>query len=107
MTFAYVDPSPCGSANVTVPKTAPIDCTGQPCAGAVTTNRAEYTCSNSIQVTLVDSDLTGQPSTTVSVSSTLESTPEPLVLTAVGDGTFTGTIPTTSAPASPDGRLSG
>ena len=107
MTIGYVDASACGAANVPAPKTAPIDCTGQPCSGAITTDRSAYTCSDSLQVTLVDSDLAGEPTKTISVTSTLESTPEPLVLTAAGGGTFTGTIPTTSAPASPDGSISG
>ena len=107
MTIRYQDASACGVANVQAQKTAPIDCTGQPCTGTLQADKTVYTCSDTMQVTLIDSDLVGQPTKTIQVSSTLEPTPEPLVLTEAGGGMFIGQIPTTSLPATADGRISG
>jgi subtilisin-like proprotein convertase family protein len=109
MTVRYVDASACGVANTLIQKTAPIDCTGQACKGTVTTDKSIYTCADTMQVTLVDSDLAGAGSKSVAVTSTQETTPETLVLTetSLGSGTFTGSMPTTSVAAVPDGKISG
>jgi subtilisin-like proprotein convertase family protein len=109
MTVRYLDASACGVANTLIQKTAPIDCTGQACKGTVTTDKSVYTCADTMQVTLVDSDLAGAGSKPVAVTSTQETTPETLVLTetSLGSGTFTGSMPTTAAPAAADGKISG
>jgi subtilisin-like proprotein convertase family protein len=109
MTVKYLDASACGVANTLIQKTAPIDCTGQPCKGTLTTDRTVYTCSDAVQVTLVDSDLAGAGSKSIAVSSTQEAAPESLLLSEspAGSGAFVGSIPTTALPAAADGKISG
>jgi len=107
MTVRYLDASACGLANTLIQKSVPIDCTGQTCKGVVTLDKAIYTCSDTLQVTLVDSDLAGAGSKAVAVTSTQEATAETLVLTETSAGMFTGSMQTTSLPAAADGKVSG
>jgi subtilisin-like proprotein convertase family protein len=108
VTAEYLDSVSCGQNNVTKQRSAAIDCTGQACDGSLTIDRTLYTCADQLQISLVDSDLIGLGTQTVRVSSTVEATPESLVLTESppGSGTFTGMIPTTPATPSTDGRIS-
>lgn len=108
VTVEYVDASACATPNVTVHRTAAVDCTGQPCTGAVSMDRSLYTCSEVIDLSLVDSDLAGAGSHSVSVSSTVETSPEivSLVESPPGSGSFAGSIQTTTAPPVSNGLLS-
>src|SRR4029453_19232456 len=82
--------------------------TPQPCAGAVTTDKQIYNCADSLQISLVDSDLVGGGTYNVAVSSNSEGSPETLILTETppNSGIFVGNIATTTAPASADGLIS-
>ena len=74
--------------------------TPQPCAGSVSLDRTIYNCQDTVNINLVDSDLTGAGTQAVSVSSNTEAAPETIVLTETpaGSGVFTGSIPTTGGP---------
>ena len=81
----------------------------QPCAGSISLNKTLYNCSDTLTINLVDSDLIGNGTHTVTVWSTTEATPETVTLTETppASGTFIGSIPTTAAPAANgDGLLS-
>jgi hypothetical protein len=74
--------------------------------GAVIMDRASYTAPSQIQLTVIDTDLAGQPTATVRVTSTTETSGETLVLHAAGaNGSFTGAIATATGPALADGKL--
>lgn len=109
VTIEYLDASACGSTNVTKTRTATIDCTGQACFGSLSIDRGTYTCSDQVRITVVDSDLAGLGTTTATARSSVETTPEQVTLTEspAGSGSFTGTIATTGAAPTHDGRLSG
>ncbi|MFN7967374.1 MAG: proprotein convertase P-domain-containing protein [Acidobacteriota bacterium] len=108
VTMTYVDASSCGTANVTKTRTATIDCTGQACFGALSLDRTLYSCSDTIQITVTDSDLIGSGTQPVRVTSPVETVPEVVILveSPAGSGTYLGSISTTSAPPTPDGRIS-
>ena len=77
-----------------------------PGTGALSLDRTAYTAPGEIHVRLFDTDLAGQPSARVQVTSTSEPAGETLSLTAVDDrGSFTGSIATVAGPALADGRL--
>jgi subtilisin-like proprotein convertase family protein len=90
------------------PASTCVTVTPQPCAGAVILDNSVYSCSDTIGITVVDSDLTGNGTQIVSVTSTTETTPEVVTLneTPPNSGSFTGSIGTTSAPPAPDGLIS-
>jgi subtilisin-like proprotein convertase family protein len=85
-----------------------VNVTPQPCAGAVSLDASVYSCSDTVNITVVDSDLTGAGSINVNVTSTTETTPEVITLTETpaSSGNFVGSIGTTSAPPADDGLLS-
>ncbi|HWI57958.1 MAG TPA: S8 family serine peptidase, partial [Bacillota bacterium] len=77
-----------------------------PGVGVVVLDRGAYTAPGRIQITLLDTDLAGQPSVTVRARSTTEPAGEAVLLTALGNrGSFTGSIATATGPALADGRL--
>ena len=82
--------------------------TPQPCAGAVSLDSSVYSCSDTVNITVVDSDLTGAGTLDVSVTSTTETTPEVITLTETpaSSGTFVGSIGTTTAAPADDGLIS-
>ncbi len=82
--------------------------TPAPCAGSVLLNGNVYSCTDTVNITVVDSDLTGQGTQDVAVSSTTETTPETIILTEnpPSSGVFTGSINTTFAAPAPDGEIS-
>jgi len=78
----------------------------EPGVGLLHLDRGSYTAPGQIKVTLIDTDLAGEGSASVRVSSSTEPTPETLVVTAASSGGwFTGTVDTVTGPAAPDGRL--
>jgi len=79
----------------------------QPLAGAVRFDQATYGCSNRVGLQVKDANIVG-PTVAVEVRSDSETTPETVVLTAIGPGsaTYLGEIFTTGAPAGADGLLS-
>jgi subtilisin-like proprotein convertase family protein len=109
MTLSYLDADGCGVPGSLKQKSVPVDCTGQGCFGAISTDRPVYTCSDSIGVSLYDYDLIGAGSKSISVSSTAETTPETIVLaeSPVTEGLFVGTLPTAVAPTPGDGKIGG
>jgi hypothetical protein len=77
-----------------------------PGIGNVSLDRAAYRAPGLIRITLVDTDLAGQPSVNVQVQSTLETVAEAVLLMASGShGSFTGSIATATGPAIADGKL--
>lgn len=108
VTLTYLDALSCGVPNVTMQRTAAIDCTGQPCRGTLTLDHPIYTCADAIHITLVDSDLAASGSRVVAISSDAEPVPEQVTLleSPPGSGIFAGSIQATSAPAAADGLLS-
>ncbi len=75
--------------------------TPQPFAGTIKFDRATYGCEHvAINVTVLDANI-GAPTTTVSVFSASEPTPETIVLTEIppGSAKYYGSILTTSGPA--------
>jgi subtilisin-like proprotein convertase family protein len=86
-----------------------VSVTPQPCAGSVLLSRSVYSCSDSIGITLTDSDLTGSGSHAVTVRSTTEAAPETKLLTETppNSGVFTGSFATGAPPAVPgDNKVS-
>ncbi len=81
--------------------------TPQPCAGSVRVDADTYACTDTIAISLLDSDLAGSGSYDVTVWSTAETTPETVTLTETGPGTsrFNGTILTSSATTHGDGAV--
>jgi subtilisin-like proprotein convertase family protein len=105
-TYDHDDPGGTGEAcELAGPVLTPL----VPCAGSVVLSRATYTCASPVTVNLIDSDLTGTGTVSVTVSSATESLPESLTLTEspAGSGQFQGTISTFSgAPTHGDGKIS-
>jgi hypothetical protein len=81
--------------------------TPQPFAGSVGLDAGAYSCSSTITVTVVDSNI-GSDTTSVSLASTTEPAAESVTLTRAspGSATYVGTIHTTSGAAAPNGSLS-
>jgi len=84
-----------------------IAVTPQPFAGTVSFERATYGCSTLLTVKVKDGNI-GTPTTTITIASNSEPTPETVTLTqqSPGSATYTGSIQATSAPAAPNGLLS-
>jgi hypothetical protein len=77
-----------------------------PGTGIVTFDRPVYTAPSTINLRLVDYDLAGQPTATLTLRSTTEPNGENLTLFASGtSGLFTGAVATATGPAVPDGVL--
>ena len=75
-------------------------------AGMLDIDKPVYMCSDSLLVTLKDSDLEGSGTTGVTISSTTETTvPEMLTLIETAPGIFSRAISVSTGPASPDGIL--
>lgn len=69
-------------------------------------DKPAYRADDLINVRLIKNDLVGQPTTTVTMSSSIEPAGEPLLLRAFGNaGVFTGAIATVSGAAVSDGNL--
>ncbi len=74
--------------------------------GIVSLDRNFYRTNDPVVVQLMDESLAGQTTATVQLSSTLETTPENVLLRAATDfGLFTGTVALATGPALPDGKL--
>lgn len=79
---------------------------GESGVGIVTLDRTDYRAPDVIHLRLVDYDLAGQPTATLSLRSDTEATPEVITLQASGtNGQFLGSIATSVGPAVPDGGL--
>jgi hypothetical protein len=81
--------------------------TPQPFAGTVKFNQPAFACSSLMQISVLDANI-GAGTTTVQVSSSLETTPETVVLTetAPGSARYIGTLQaTSSASTTGDGLL--
>lgn len=77
-----------------------------PGQGLIYLNQGSFTAPGVMRVTVVDSDQAGQPTVSASVSSTLQTAPLPITLTAASaTGVFTGSVATATAPVLPDGKL--
>jgi fibronectin type 3 domain-containing protein len=84
-----------------------VGVTPQPFAGTVKFDKPSYSCSSTIQVSVLDANI-GASTTTATVSSTSEPSPETLILTETppGSGKYIGTITATSGPSTTgDGLL--
>jgi subtilisin-like proprotein convertase family protein len=81
--------------------------TPQPFAGTIALDQAAYACSATILVSVTDANI-GAPTTTATIASTTETSPETITLTEVspGSATYTGAIATTAGPQGGDGLLS-
>jgi len=77
-----------------------------PGTGIVTFDRLAYRAPDTMKLTLVDYDLAGQPTATISLRSSTETNAESVVVRASGtSGLFTGNVATATGPALPDGIL--
>lgn len=77
-----------------------------PGQGILSLDRRAYAVPGTAQVKLIDFDLAGQPSATVSVTSTSQSTPIVLTLLPSGtSGVFTGAVQLATLPVVPDGQV--
>jgi fibronectin type 3 domain-containing protein len=81
--------------------------TPQPYAGSVKFDRAAYGCSVTINIKIEDANI-GSSTTTATIWSTTEATPETVTLTEMAPGSwkYVGSINTTSDPPASDGLLS-
>ena len=74
--------------------------------GILTLDRAAYRAPDLIKVSLVDYDLSGQPTAAIRLSSNTETNGEPITLRASGSsGLFTGAVATAIGPALAEGKL--
>ncbi len=77
--------------------------------GSVTATRSSYACSDTLTLRVSDDSIQGAGTTSVTVASTTETTPETVVLTETpaGSGDFQGTIAAAAiAPVNGDGTIS-
>lgn len=81
--------------------------TDQTSDGVIFLDKPIYSCADTINIVVSDSDLHDSPPIIVTVSSTTEATPENVTLTEdpVGSGVMRGFITTSSGVAEPDGVL--
>lgn len=107
-TYSYVVMAVGSSSSCFSPASPCVQAAPQPCKGAVEFDAAVYSCEDSLNIQLLDSDLIGQGTHNVGVSSTTESAPEIVALTEsiTVPGEFSGSITSTSAPPASDGLLS-
>lgn len=103
----YLDAESCGASDVVKQRSAAIDCTGQPCDGALSIDRTSYSCNDTVQISLSDSDLAGFGTQVVEVTSSVETGPEAVVLTEspAGSGSFSGAVQTSANAVAGDGRI--
>jgi subtilisin-like proprotein convertase family protein len=106
-TYTHNDPNGTGeSCELAGPKLVP----NNSCApAAVSVDKSAYRCSAPISIALADADLAGSGSTSATVYSATEPTPESVILTEspAGSGSFHGTITSSSAaPVHGDGKIS-
>ncbi len=96
-----------GNSACDAPVSACIAATPEPFAGQLKLSSAKYTCVGTIGLTVIDANI-GASTTSVSIQSSTESTPESVTLTQIAPGsdTYTGSITTTTAPPTHDGVLS-
>jgi hypothetical protein len=85
-----------------------IEITPQSGAGTIKMNAAAYGCSDVITITVVDSNVGSVSTLTANLTSTTETTPEPVTLTRIfpSSATFVGTIGVTGDAPTPNGLLS-
>lgn len=77
-----------------------VSLTPQPCAGSVLLDKAVYNCSDTVHVTMVDSNVPGDPATvTVSAWSNADPTLKAITLTKSAASTYTGSFTTTAGAA--------
>lgn len=77
-----------------------------PGTAAILIDRSHYTAPSIIQLALLDPTLNGQPTVTIDVKSTTESSPERVILKPSASSLlFTGSIATVTGPAASDGKL--
>jgi len=77
-----------------------------PGVGLIAFNRSAYSVPSTIQLRVIDYDLSGQPSVPVKLHSTSQTNDIMLTLLASGvNGVFTGRVDTASLPLATDGRL--
>jgi hypothetical protein len=77
-----------------------------PGESAISFNRSRYSAPSLIKLTVIDSDLAGQPSVSATARSTTEPAGETVQLFSAGSaGAFTGAIATVTGPAVADGKL--
>ena len=78
----------------------------RPGVGLILMDRTNYTAPSVINLTVLDQARAGSASVSVLVKSTTEPAGETVVLNAAGSyGAFSGTLPTDSGAATPDGKL--
>jgi hypothetical protein len=76
-------------------------------AGEISLDREIYSCDDTIRITVIDDSIQGADTQVVTLKSTTESTPEPVVLDEQSPGVFFGAFSTTSSsPVTLDGLLS-
>lgn len=107
-TYSYVVLAVGSSTSCFGPASACVQATPVPCAGVPEFTSGVYNCNDTITIQLLDSDLAGNSSQNVTVSSTTEPSGEIVSLLATGPGSplFSGTIDTTPNPPASDGLLS-
>lgn len=77
-----------------------------PGVGLIAFNRSAYTAPATVQVRVIDYDLSGQPSVPVTLHSSSQTNDLLLTLLASGpNGVFTGSVDTATLPVAADGRL--
>jgi subtilisin-like proprotein convertase family protein len=80
--------------------------TPQPCAGSVTIDSSAYSCNDTVNITVVDSDLIGDGTQDVEVTAGSDTETVTLNETPAGSGIFVGSINTSgSGGSSEDGTL--
>ncbi len=107
-TYSYVVLAVGSSTSCFGPASACVQATPQPCAGVPEFTRGIYNCNDTLTIQLLDSDLAGNNTQNVTVSSNTEPFGETVTLTATAPGSplFSGTINTTPNPPASDGLLS-
>jgi subtilisin-like proprotein convertase family protein len=106
VTFNHDDPGGSGEAcEISGPKFVPLT----PCKGSVSLAKNAYSCNSQVAVTMIDTDLAGQGTATLGVTSATEAVAESLLLTEspAGSGRFQGSINTLAGAAvHGDGKIS-
>ena len=107
-TYSYVVMAAGASSACFTPASSCVQAAPVPCAGVPEFTEAVYSCSDTVTLNLIDSDLAGVPSQNVTVSSNTEPLGEVVTLTATAAGSslFSGSINTTSDSPTPNGVLS-
>lgn len=107
-TYSYVVLAVGSSTSCFGPASTCVQATPVPCAGVPEFTRGIYNCNDTLTIQLLDSDLAGNNTQDVTVSSNTEPSGETVTLTATAPGSdlFSGTINTTANPPAPDGLLS-